>query len=242
MWKVFKECIWDSAWGKVFAMLGSASSIWSLILIFSPNINKQIPSSIQVDTRIWFGITIAFLLSACILALRGASKYKHLLEAKGHMTIIYIKNTLPFKEVFGTTEHHRIGIRVLGIEEVKDPEIIPRKFIRIRSGRLPKDMKYTKIPILPLALKPMINTNVVHLGRTVTYFVNVLEHPLKSSEIQFCYNYNAQLAPISLDTNSEYKLEIMARGQHHEMAFLSLMLQLDKNNNLDVNLLEDGEK
>lgn len=76
MGKILKDCFWHVIVVWVFGFLGSATMIWGLVLMFSPSIAGELPSSFYVDARVWFVVTIIILVFMLFRILQVAYGYR----------------------------------------------------------------------------------------------------------------------------------------------------------------------
>jgi hypothetical protein len=204
MWKLFKEYVWDKGWGKVFTIVASLELGYSLYVLVAPE--RVAHTFTQIDDRVWYGIAYLFLISICLLVLRGASKYRKMQENNDSIRIVYNENKYAAcREISEDIETIRVGLRVVGKQTVENPVVLPTQLFKEDS-----DTKSTRIPIVSTPFSAMVSSDKVHSGFSPEYWINLLMHKLNSNEIQLCYD-NYPSKPISLSVG-RYRLELIARG------------------------------
>lgn len=232
MLSLFKEFIWDYFWGKVLSVLGAIETLWAVAVLASPEATSIMPDVLRFDTRIWFGITILFLISLNILILRGANKYKKQLEAEESIDIVYNeKRYLPCRRLQKNEEVVRVGIRVIGSKAVENIEVFPSLLTHIKKpkNKLIKINKLALNPMFPNMLSKPINP-----GATPTCFVNIFRHKIDSPDISFCYeSYPTELVHLS---KGKYELDIRARGRHKQYGLETLLIKVDNKNSIRVRI------
>lgn len=228
MWKLFKEYIWDFVWGKVLSVIGSFTTIWSIVLLFSPSIYNEVPPSIRIDSRIWYGLAIAFLIFVCIRVLYKSSQYREQAEGKDNIQIIYSERRhIECRQTESGVETIRVGYRVREMEDIEAPVVLPSTLFKIS-----RQLKYTKIPIVSTPLSPMVKTAKVHHGLPPEYWIDVFRHIIGSSEIEMCYD-NFQFPKIPL-SSGRYELTLIARGTPSREDKKILTIFVSRNNSLRI--------
>ncbi len=230
MWNILREFVWDKGWGKVFAVLGVIDILVAISFLSFPKLQSSLPSAYQVDNRIWYGTAIAFLITTCILLLRGANQYKMRLEGKHNIRIVYNDKRYDMcREIEGDTEIIRAGYRVMGNQPIEDPVIFPSHLFRINNA-----IDDIKIPIMSTPLSAIVKMDKVHPGNTPLHWVNVFKHKLGSPKIEICYdNYSQE--PIQL-SDGEYELSLVARGTPSENSVASLFITVSADYVLNIEI------
>lgn len=228
MWKIFREVVWDKGWWKVLTVIGSLELLYSLYILVMPD--EAVYKPAQIDNKVWYVVAIVLLISVIILVLRGASQYKKHMESKDNIRLVYNERYLPCRELSFDEEIIRVGIRTIGIEPVENLIVLPDALERI-TGRL----RYKRIPILQIPLKPMIGKiDRIARGYTPAYYVDVLKHRIGTGQVELCYD-NYPSPQISLKA-SKYELCLIARGTPSESHIRIMTISLDRNYKLGVEL------
>jgi len=230
MWKIFQESVWSFLLGKVVSVLGVVGTVQTVISLFNPAYVISVVG-IKIDYIVWFILTLLLLVGIILRVLQVASGYKHSLEAKDKISIIYNeKYHLACRQEHDAIEVIRLGIRVIGKSAVENVEVFP-KHLYYRSRAKSKKRRINRF-----ALKPMISTMLsrpINPGIPSTCFVDLLKHKMGTRELCFCYD---GLPDEYLSYNAKnYELEVEARGGGNQHGYKILFLSFNEKNGLMVN-------
>jgi len=224
---LLKNIFWDSILAKVASMLGLIGTAQTAITLFKPEWVITIANKFSLDSRFWFIIAITFWIWAFIMAFRKANAYRKLLMSKNQIRIMYDEKNILCKEIKAKSESYRIAISVIGRESLKNIMVFPSAMFHIVEPT-----KWERIQIATTGLTPMIPTPEVHPGKTPSYYVNIFRHEMESPNITLWYSGYPAL-PIQLGEGS-YRLELIARAEGSGSEVATLLLTMDKDNNLHV--------